>query len=800
MVVLRSRDLTLSAREANAANAIRTPSAQLSLPQGPQQGPQLNLGGGPGPGPGPGRGTAVARPQQAVGADPLEALRQQTAQQQLAPSARRQVAPVDQRQQGSFGERFSAGFKANPIAAIGMILSGIGGNTAAISAYQNIAAGQAAANKTRFQAWDTTRRAVTEVVGQARSMAPEDAEEFIRNSMAGFEKMSPGGTALAFDLYDAGHDGDDMIQGFREFGDILFQLYGPNVPGAMEYYRENREALENMADARNPPLIIGKLDQLLPPIIGEDRAFMESIGLGDVELPKNEDGEIMLSFLDLVRLNDFLRDENSPLALTDSELGTIRRQDHIVERYGIASLGRTEAQRLKEGQLAATVGTAETTFDRFGRTITKNIDGSITVSGEGTNLQQAELAVSQAKLAIKEAYDGGLGTTTEIASTMMREAFDQLQRAQVNRDRVARGEQPEFIDLQDRRTELQGQLEGASPEETENINQQIKELNRELGPEPTEFQQAVGERNALRDQLETELDPVRAEQIRKDLVLHNRNILDDLGTQTQALQEYRRGLRVELESAQNRGETQKAANIEQEIDEVTLRLSAVQATEADVAARAGLRAAATADVTRVNEALDALRSGNIETQQIATLLHESNNEQAIAGVRGWAARRLGGLVAQVGLGDLLEQFLSGGEVSREDAQRFASNAQAVIAQSIEYAVGEESGRVTGAELAITTAIVAALDPLADTAVIRGGLEAVLSFDIIQIESNRITAGMAPSGALRELVDGEATREEEIAAITYLRSTYALSQPSALRLVQSLSHLIPLFVEAEEKRP
>lgn len=839
-----------------------------------------------------------------------------------------QVTGQDAKAPGFF-DRFAQGFAENPLASIGLLLAGVGGNTAAINAYNATRDRQIAQQQLAIDTWETGFNMTDTVVNQALKMTDEAGIAHITAALAPMERISQGITDIALGLHASGPDGAQILQAVKEFQSVLLPLFtnrggGVDWIGMRDYYVEHRAELEAQADNNNRPMVTAKF-ALMMDTINKGTSSVLNRGIESLDLPRDEDGNLMLTMADIEFLNRQLPDES--FRLNAGELGTLRRQSDIVERFGVASIARTDARIEAEGEaFGAARGQQRAETGIFkdeeigGDLFTRNIiTNEITLKVEGTPLDRANADVAEAYRAYSTAY----------AMNPQNPALGALllnyQQAQTYKARIAAGDLPEFVDLQNRRASLQAEkdalvaegITGAGAQgraqKLSRINQQIRELDAELAQDP-EAKQATPEALALqaevrrleadnvggendaqiaqlnaileeeggggavgataqpdiidfinrREELEialaadpenlnlqrdiadltaaiglattaedgedisptrqlqneravleaelAELGPgpenaVRRGQLERNIAELSGDIADDVGPPIIRLMSERADLEAELANAKAGGARDDdvlVADLDRRIAEITNKIRAVGATEADIASIAGARAGATAKVARVNQNLDDLAKGILRVGQIAQLLSDVNTKDALTGVKGWALRTFGGITGQLSpdLKSILERFIDPeGNVTSEEAQRFSSQAQALVAKSVPYAAGEETGRITAAELEIANHVLAALNPAAGSVEIRAALEAAMSFDLISNEDHRIAAGAGITPAFIGISTGEqSTPEARQKAVTFIMNEYGLSIISTFRLIEALEGVLPRLLEAEGVRP
>jgi hypothetical protein len=883
-----------------------------------------------------------------------------------------QITDQDEKAPGFF-DKMAQGLKENPLESIGLLLAGIGGNTAAIKSYNATRDRQIAQQQLAIDTWETGFNMTDTVVNQAFGMTDEAGIAHITAALAPMEGISPGITELALGLHASGPDGAQILQATKEFQGVLLPLFtnrggGVDVPRLRDYYVEHRGELEAQADNNNRPMVTAKF-ALMMDTINKGTSSVLNRGIESLDLPRDEDGNLMLTMADIEFLNRQLPDES--FRLNAGELGTLRRQSDIVERFGVASIARTDARIEAEGEaFGAARGQQRAETGIFkdeeigGDLFTRNIiTGQLTRKAEGTPLDRANADVAEAYKAYSTAY----------AMNPQNPALGPLllnyQQAQTYKARIAAGDLPEFVDLQNQRTSLQAEkdalvaegITGAGAQgraqKLSRINQQIRELDAELAQDP-EAKQAIpdiidmqaevrrlkaenvdGKNDAQIAQLDAAIDEegrattgttpealalqaavrdLEANNVggkndpqiaqlnaileekggggavgataqpdvidfisrRQELEIalaadpENLNLKRDIAALTAAirketelaggedisptglLQKERAALEAELaelgtgpENAERRGqlerniaelsgdiaddvgppiirlmseradlETKLAAAMEggaletddmvvdltRRIGEITNKIQAVGATDADLAATAGARLAATTRIGRVNEALDELGTGILRVEQIAQLLSDVNTKEALSGVKGWALRTFGGVAGQLSLElqSIFERFVDPeGNVTSEEAQRFRTEAQALVAKSVPFAAGEETGRITAAELEIANHVLAALNPAAGPSEIRAALEAAMSFDLISNEDNRIKGEQGITPALEGLSKGGKPSEPaRTAAVDFIMKEYGLGIESTFRLIVALEAVLPRLLEVQEARP
>jgi hypothetical protein len=109
------------------------------------------------------------------------------------------------------------------------------------------------------------------------------------------------------------------------------------------------------------------------------------------------------------------------------------------------------------------------------------------------------------------------------------------------------------------------------------------------------------------------------------------------------------------------------------------------------------------------------------------LLEQLDEESGLTGIRGGAARTLGGIAGSFvseQLGEVVTEAISG--VSPEEIQSFLVQAKMITAPLLPVITGEESGRFTKAEQDETKAAAALLDIARSPGQIKGALRSILS--------------------------------------------------------------------------
>jgi len=112
----------------------------------------------------------------------------------------------------------------------------------------------------------------------------------------------------------------------------------------------------------------------------------------------------------------------------------------------------------------------------------------------------------------------------------------------------------------------------------------------------------------------------------------------------------------------------------------------------------------------------------------------------VAGYRAAVSQFLGGRLSQIdaGLGNAATQAISGTSV--EELQDFRLRAQNMVANTIELFTGEESGRISESERALTQKAVALTTPSASFGQIKRGLETIMVFAMVKLDQQARIAG------------------------------------------------------------
>lgn len=189
------------------------------------------------------------------------------------------------------------------------------------------------------------------------------------------------------------------------------------------------------------------------------------------------------------------------------------------------------------------------------------------------------------------------------------------------------------------------------------------------------------------------------------------------------------------------------------------------------------------------------KQATIQTEivNIADALNKAQSDTGgdITGMRALLAQRVGGLLGQISP-DLETGFstILGG-ATPEQVAAFQVQVRTIIAQNIETISGEESGRFSEMERAITELAVQASRPGASQAQVTAALSALLKFKIIMRDFQLIRSGRMPKNDLT-------TREGRAALIGELRPM-GLSDDDLVNLVRRMllvrQEIIPVFIDA-----
>lgn len=177
----------------------------------------------------------------------------------------------------------------------------------------------------------------------------------------------------------------ELANSLGEHGPTLLRLTNNNPSAALEL-AQNKElmaTLNNAADTRNRPIATAKLSQLI-------EGAGQTGGLEIPGIPQDENGNIQLeNFAQIELFNALVKQQNPNAALSDSEIGTLRRNPDILLSLGIVTpeLQQQRAEQKpsidfsinQEGKRVA-VGidpiTGEKLFETEVSELEKNVDAS----------------------------------------------------------------------------------------------------------------------------------------------------------------------------------------------------------------------------------------------------------------------------------------------------------------------------------------------------------------------------------------------------------------------------------------
>jgi hypothetical protein len=277
-----------------------------------------------------------------------------------------------------FFERLEAGFKEDPIGSIGLILAGIGGNTAAINAYNASKTRQAAQQSLAI---DSAKLGISATLRGIEFLEklPEDArQDFIRRWGAQHERLVPGFTDT-FSAASQRPDGKGLASLAFEHQDALMEATNGNPELILKLIQDEdfMQMQNNNADIKNIPLasiklnaIVGQLEQMA---ITNPEAYLQ--------IPQSANGQLPFATIAEINAHPDLPPEAK---ITFSEMATLRRNEDILISAGVVPPSALEAfavaQFTKLGELEATIGQFKTRISSEGRfEMVNNISGEVTI-------------------------------------------------------------------------------------------------------------------------------------------------------------------------------------------------------------------------------------------------------------------------------------------------------------------------------------------------------------------------------------------------------------------------------------
>jgi len=181
-----------------------------------------------------------------------------------------------------------------------------------------------------------------------------------------------------------------------------------------------------------------------------------------------------------------------------------------------------------------------------------------------------------------------------------------------------------------------------------------------------------------------------------------------------------------LEQIANKGAQSLTAN---QLDFMTTIRTQRQTTPGIISAKA--KEAAAINVQKLTGSLASFAT---------TLQTAKDLGDGVAGYRAAVSQALGGRLSQIdaGLGNAVTQAISGTSV--EELKDFRLRAQNVVANTIDIFTGEESGRISESERALTQKAVALTAPAASFGEIKRGLETIMVFAMVKLDQQARIAG------------------------------------------------------------
>lgn len=197
-------------------------------------------------------------------------------------------------------------------------------------------------------------------------------------------------------------------------------------------------------------------------------------------------------------------------------------------------------------------------------------------------------------------------------------------------------------------------------------------------------------------------------------------------------------------------------------------------TAEDVADKAAAREKVKTEANFTDQMLDK----TLEIRTVSGVLRQAKSEVGVSGARGALASAIGGVAGQISqpFGEAVQNIISGG-ASGEDITAFRTNARLLVAQMIPEVSGEQSGRFSEMERAITESTLRALRPEASKEQVVTAISELMAFKIIGQDFARIRSGRNPEFDLDTLEGTEAALENYI--------KLGLSPTRTLQLIQDL---------------
>lgn len=282
----------------------------------------------------------------------------------------------------NLGQKFAAGFKADPIGSIGLILAGIGGNTDAIKAYQGIRGEQAARERLKLDTSDLLRLATKDGLDMLAQIPEKDREEAAMQFCMQYEGFSSGYCDF-FDMMARRPDGREMARAASENWPLIFEITGGNPERIAEVLADTdmMNMINERADGLRRPGIVYRL--------GLITAELERDPEIDALIPRTASGQFRFTFPQLERLNRSLPKE---IQFTDGDFGTMRRNEDLLIDAGFAPPsvleGFAAAMAKEAGTLEGSRGRFTSYFNPEGLFVQEdNITGEVTVLDEPTDLE-----------------------------------------------------------------------------------------------------------------------------------------------------------------------------------------------------------------------------------------------------------------------------------------------------------------------------------------------------------------------------------------------------------------------------
>ncbi|MCP4900056.1 MAG: hypothetical protein GY906_24060 [bacterium] len=282
-------------------------------------------------------------------------------------------------------------------------------------------------------------------------------------------------------------------------------------------------------------------------------------------------------------------------------------------------------------------------------------------------------------------------------------------------------------------------------------------------PEPTELARLQTERaEAERTGDERALSEI-GQAIQKKIQITPTAAKDELPR----LQDMRAEKEQAIVEAVAAGDSDAAKNARRDLEEIEDRIGKVTkiVTEAGEVVEIGEKARVRIDVKRQEDAGEKFAQLARETTDLSALLKKVNTlGPGATGVRQGVIELGSGILGQISpeLGGRFASLI-GGDVSEKDVSDLIAESRVAIAQNITTVTGEESGRFTEMERAVTEATFAVMQALRSPNQIEASLTALLKFKVISQDFQRIRSGKTPEFDL-ETDDGVGAMADELISL------------------------------------